>query len=47
MQLWLESLEGRVYLEDVGIDGRMILKRTLEKYEYSVRASVLYPTGKS
>jgi hypothetical protein len=27
-QFWLENLKGRDHLEDLGVDGRMILKKT-------------------
>jgi hypothetical protein len=29
---WLENLKGRVYLEDVGVDGKIILEWILGKW---------------
>jgi hypothetical protein len=31
-EFWMESLEGRDHPKDLGVDGRIILKRILGKY---------------
>jgi hypothetical protein len=35
-QFWSENLKGRDHLEDVGVDGRIILKWILRKWDVTV-----------
>jgi hypothetical protein len=42
MKLWLKSLKGRNYSDDLGIDGKTILKYVLQKYGMSVWAGFIW-----
>jgi hypothetical protein len=42
IQLWSESPKGRDHLEDLGVDGRKILKSILEKYGEKLRTGCIW-----
>jgi hypothetical protein len=42
--LWLETLKGRDHLEDVDVDGRLILKWILGKQDWKVRIGLIWLT---